>query len=79
MEQLNVVESGALVIAITQLAKRYIPEGLHDKVIPLVAILLGVGITMLADPTSHGALNGAILGLTVTGLYGSAKDMMAKQ
>lgn len=72
--------SGAL-LGITALIGKVTPSTLHDRVLPVLACVLGVGIAFAFQashgdaPTLVGGLVGVVFGGSVTGLYAVAKDM----
>lgn len=56
----------AVIIALTQILKKYVPEK-FVTVVPLILGILGAGF--LIAFTAQGILTGLILGLTASGLY----------
>ena len=58
----------ALIIAITELSKQYIPS----KFAPLVSIGIGCVLGLYSNLSIEGVMHGAILGLGTTGLYKAA-------
>ncbi len=67
----------AVIIGITSLlAKLPWPEKWRDIVLPFAACLIGIGTVVIPLYVDVGAVfQGIILGGTVTGLYGAAKDI----
>lgn len=71
------MQSGAI-IGITAVIGKIVPKSLRDVGMPVIAMLVGVAVTVLPlyfDITP--ILQGIVLGGSVTGLYGVAKDMKA--
>jgi uncharacterized membrane protein len=69
------LQSGAI-IGLTAVIGKVVPEAWRDIGMPIVAMLIGIGVTVLPmyiDVTP--ILQGIVLGGSVTGLYGVAKDM----
>jgi hypothetical protein len=65
----------AIVIGLTQVAKRFI----SDRYIPLVAILLGVtlvSVVVIPYWTTEALIKGLVVGLTASGLYSGAKTTL---
>lgn len=56
---------GGATIALTQLIKIYVPE----RFVPLVAVALGVGVSLLIELSVPSAVNGLIAGLVACGVY----------
>jgi hypothetical protein len=67
---MNSTQKAAAIVAITQIFKQY---GVPSKFCPVIAIALGIIFEYVENPTAQGALNGLILGATVTGGYGVIK------
>ncbi len=73
------VEIGAIVVGLTELAKKY---GLPGKWAPLFSVLLSVGLSILmayrenADLFDAGT-NGLVIGLTAVGLYSAGQNISA--
>ena len=65
MELTTIGGIGGLTIALTQLIKGYVPE----KFVPLVAVALGVGVSLVIELSVPSAVNGLIAGLVACGLY----------
>lgn len=69
------LQSG-VVLGLTSVIGKFVPESFRDQTLPLVAMLMGIlavlgteGVTLMLG------FKGIVLGGTVTGLYGVAKDM----
>ena len=82
------LEFGSVIVGFTALAARYVPPHLRDSVLPLVALVLGVGIMVLQVFQSGAGLSvatlipavyhGIILGGTSTGLYAVGMEAAKK-
>lgn len=79
LETVNLVDvalqSGAI-IGLTAVIGKIVPSSWRNIGMPIVAMLVGVGVTVLplyVDITP--ILQGIVLGGSVTGLYGVAKEM----
>ncbi len=67
-----------LIMGIVELFKR---AGVSKKVLPFIALVLGIviGVVYVADfDWRQGILIGAMLGLSASGLYSSAKNTVEK-
>jgi len=67
-----------LILGIVELFKR---AGVSKKVLPFIALVIGVavGVIYVADfDLKQGILVGAMLGLSASGLYSSAKNTVEK-
>ncbi|SUJ08113.1 Uncharacterised protein [Sporosarcina pasteurii] len=65
-------------VGIVEIFKR---AGVHKKFLPLISLLLGiiVGVVYVTDfYWKQGALVGAMLGLSASGLYSSSKNTFEK-
>lgn len=76
----EVALASGVILGLTGLAAKVVPDGWRDRSLPVLACVAGVGAA-LAVQHSHGdavtvigAMVGIVLGGTVTGLYGAAKD-----
>ncbi len=73
------LEVGALVIGLTAMVKSMLPERFHNFM-PLVAVLIGIGVNWYSvgmyDP--YIMLEGAMYGLTATGLYKVGEEFKPK-
>ena len=72
---MNEIQLVALVVALTELLKGYLPS---KKLAPLLALVLGVLGGLYMNPTLDGALMGLAWGLGTTGLYKTAYKFINK-
>lgn len=70
MEISAILESGMLILGLTEVIKRLLPERFWHRLAPLVAVLIG-GLTHVYfyGYSPETVLYGLALGLSVTGLY----------
>lgn len=69
------LQSGAI-IGLTAVIGKIVPESWRDIGMPIVAMLVGIGVTVLPLYVDIAPiLQGIVLGGSVTGLYGVAKEM----
>lgn len=69
------LQSGAI-IGLTAVIGKIVPEAWRDIGMPVIAMLVGIGVTVLPLYVDIAPiLQGIVLGGSVTGLYGVAKDM----
>jgi len=73
---MEIVEVSALILGLTQIFKGFIPESWRDRVMPVIAVLLGVfaNCYIVGDYASMTVTNGLVYGLMVTGLYKIPKN-----
>ncbi len=72
----DIAMQSAVIVGLTSLARKVIPEKWTETVLPIIAMCIGIGVVVLPLYVDVGAVfQGIILGGTVTGLYGAAKDM----
>ena len=68
-----------VILGLTSVFGKFIPESMRDKVLPLVALFVGVGAVYGTEGmevmTIALVFKGIVLGGTITGLYATAKDM----
>lgn len=68
-----------VILGLTSVFGKLIPKKFHDKVLPLAALVIGVGAVYgtegMEAMTVALAFKGIVLGGTITGLYATAKDM----
>lgn len=78
---IELVKYGAIVLGITEIAKKWVPEASHDRIIPTIALVLGVSVVcgaklLAGEPVTLEDIGvGVILGGTTTGLYAVTKDI----
>lgn len=71
------LQSGAI-IGLTAVVGKVVPEKMRDVGMPIVAMLIGICVTVLPLYVDIAPiLQGIVLGGSVTGLYGVAKEMKA--
>lgn len=65
-----------VIVGLTSLVAKITPEHLQKIVLPFAAMFIGVAAVVLPLYVDIGAVfQGIILGGSVTGLYGAAKDL----
>lgn len=68
-----------VILGLTSVVGKFIPENMRDRVLPVVALLFGIlavyGTEAKEAMTLLLAFKGVVVGGTVTGLYSVAKDM----
>lgn len=73
------LQSGAI-IGLTAVIGKIVPESWRDIGMPVIAMLVGIGVTVLPLYVDIAPiLQGIVLGGSVTGLYGVAKEMKTTQ
>lgn len=71
-----VLETG-VILGLTSVLGKFVSDASRDKLLPLLALLLGVGAVLGMEGVSVAlAFKGVVLGGTVTGLYATTKDML---
>lgn len=66
-----------LVLAVTSLAKGFLPENQSGKWSPAISALAGIaGGLLTIGVTRQGILTGLIIGLTASGLYSGSKSVV---
>ena len=65
----------SLVTGLTEAVKRTFGDNLKERVVPVVAIILGVLLSILAG---RGILDGVVVGLMSMGLYSGGKTVLQK-
>lgn len=78
--QLSFIALSGLTVGLVQLVKTL---GLPSKFSPLIAVVFGVGLALLASLETHvgpvsSIFSGLIIGLTSVGLYSAGKTALAK-
>jgi uncharacterized membrane protein len=64
------------VIGLTALASKIIPEKARNLLLPVIAMLIGIGVIVLPEYVNIAPyLQGIILGGSATGLYAVAKEI----
>ena len=67
----------AVVVGVTEVIKRLLPDTLKSRLAPLISLLLGFGVSWLVYGFSKDSVVvGAIIGLTGSGLYSGAKSVI---
>lgn len=70
-----VLQTG-MILGLTSVIGKFIPEHLRGSILPVVALLLGVGAVFGTEGISTLlAFKGIVLGGSVTGLYSVAKEI----
>lgn len=70
MDLTSIVQSGVLVLGLTEVLKRLLPKKLKPKLAPLLAVLLGTGLYVyLYGYSPDNVVYGAVIGLSTTGIY----------
>lgn len=68
-----------VILGLTSVIGKFIPERLRDTVLPLAALVIGIGAVYGTEGmevmTVALAFKGIVLGGTITGLYATVKDM----
>ncbi len=73
--ELIVLQTG-VILGLTAVIGKFVPDRLRDAWLPVVALLMGIGAVMGTEGISVLlAFKGIVMGGTITGLYGVAKDM----
>jgi len=77
---MNDAEIGAVVIGVTQIIKDF---GVPKKICPLLAIFLGIAISLLNEMQNgenflDAALRGILIGTTATGSYSAIDGFLQK-
>lgn len=71
---MELVELGALVVGVTEVLKRSLPESWQDKVAPVLAVVLGAVFNVyLLGYSPEIVAQGLMYGLAATGIYKSIK------
>jgi hypothetical protein len=66
-----------LVLAITSMAKGFLPDNISGKWSPVISVLAGIAGGLLTIGVSRqGVLTGLIIGLSASGLYSGSKSVV---
>ena len=84
----NAIELGGVVIGLTGVIARYVPDEMRDDVLPLISVAIGVIIMMLQISQTGAGFSaatiipalwqGVVLGGTSTGLFAATKGIVKK-
>lgn len=68
-----------VILGLTNVIGRFVPQDMRDSILPVVAVLLGVGTVFGTEAGSPVllAFKGIVMGGSVTGLYSVAKEVKA--
>lgn len=70
------LETG-VILGLTSVLGKFVSDASRDKLLPLLALLVGVSAVLGMEGVSVTlAFKGIVLGGTVTGLYATTKDML---
>lgn len=73
--ELVILQTG-VILGLTSVIGKFVPESMRDTWLPVVALCMGVGAVFGTEGiTVLLAFKGIVMGGTVTGLYSVAKDM----
>ena len=60
---------GAMILGITEFAKIYLPDNIESKVIPALAVVIGIALGYAQSPGINGIISWLVTALSVTGVY----------